>query len=148
LAPRRSNLPPPQSAVLTVDAMRVGIAQLNRRIAELEAFDPQSVQRRDAPEVEALETAIDEALAKVFGLGTTEYIRYQAAATLDHGPRVMQITPSWIAARGGGTHQQANMHEVHRYLAEGKARSLVWQASKHGRQGQDALPPKAPLRRR
>jgi predicted nucleotide-binding protein len=106
--------------------MKAGIVQLNRRIADLEAFDPRSVQGSDDPKVKALEVAIDEALTNVFGNGTVEYNRYREAAALDHGVRMLDVTPSWIAARGGqsgGYHE--NLHEVHQDLTDAKSLSLV-----------------------
>jgi hypothetical protein len=113
--------------VLTSDAIRLGIAKLNRRIAALEAFDPQSVEQRDAPEVQAIETAISQAIVGIFGNGTFEHRQYRDAATLDQGPRVMQVQPDWIAARSGGFggHRGDDLREVHGYLADGKRRSLV-----------------------
>jgi hypothetical protein len=45
--------PQGQPANLNVEQMKRGITRLRRRIAELEAFDPRSVQRRWAPEVKA-----------------------------------------------------------------------------------------------
>jgi len=56
------------------------------RIRDLEEFDPQTVQRSPAPEVEALEIAIDETLSKVFGKDTERYGRYRRAAILDRSP--------------------------------------------------------------
>jgi hypothetical protein len=124
---RRTTPPPPQRAVLTPDAIRRGIAQLNRRIADLEAFDPQSVGQRDAPEVKALEATIDHALATAFGLGTFDHNQYRAAATLDHGPRRIRVESSWIAARTGGYRGPVgdDLREVHQYLTDGKRGSLV-----------------------
>jgi hypothetical protein len=65
--------PQPQPANLTIEQMKVGITRLNRRIADLEAFDPNSVQQRWAPEVKALQTSIEESLSAVFGHDTVEY---------------------------------------------------------------------------
>jgi hypothetical protein len=50
--------PQPQPANLTIEQMKVGIARLNRRIADLEAFDPNSAQQRWAAEVKALQTSL------------------------------------------------------------------------------------------
>ena len=76
-----------QRAVLTVDQMRRGIARLQKRIDDLEAFDPTSVQKRWSPEVNVLEKVIDETLAAVFGHKTIEYNRYCYGKSLDHGLR-------------------------------------------------------------
>jgi hypothetical protein len=51
--------------------MRRRIERLQRCIDELEAFDPQKVQKRyREPEVMRLEAMIDEALSAAFGHGT------------------------------------------------------------------------------
>jgi hypothetical protein len=95
MAPRRTQQPP-QSPALTVDQMRRRIGQFEKCIAELEAFDPQKVQKRyGEPEVTRLEAMIDEALAAAFGHGTPAYNRYREAATLDHGPHTMRVSPAF-----------------------------------------------------
>jgi hypothetical protein len=53
--------------------MRLGVARLRRRIADLEAFKPESVQQRWGPEVKALEASIDETLSGAFGHNTVEF---------------------------------------------------------------------------
>lgn len=123
---RRTSVPPqPVSAVLTVDQMRLGVKRLQRRIDELEAFDPATIQRRFDPAVEGIEKGIEETLSTVFGHGTVEYIRYRSAARLDNGPISMAIEPDWITARGGGYGARGdNMRDVHRYLLEGKEQAL------------------------
>jgi hypothetical protein len=63
----------------------VSAVSINKRIEELDQFDPTKLTKRWAPEVKALETAIDETLGAVFGNGTVEYNRYSSAASLDHG---------------------------------------------------------------
>jgi predicted nucleotide-binding protein len=121
LATRRTPPPQPQRPVLSNDQLRRGIARLNQRIAELEAFDPATVQRRFTwPEVQALETAIDEALSAVFGHGTIEYGRYERATQLDHGPVVMQLGPAF-----GGRGRGNDPCEFQQYLLDGKAEGLA-----------------------
>ena len=87
---RRSVPPPkPKPPVLTVGQKRGRIERLQKCMQRLEAFDPQNVQRRvGVPEVLALEAAIDKALSSAFGYGTPAYMRYNRAATLDHGPLI------------------------------------------------------------
>jgi predicted nucleotide-binding protein len=92
--------------------MRQGIDRLTRRIGELEAFDPKVVQKRWAPEVKAIETAISETLARVFGEDTPAYHRYSQATVLDPAPLIMGGAPDPI-------------EEVHRWLDEGKTRALL-----------------------
>ena len=108
---RRSTPPEPQCAILTVDQMKRGIIRLQKRIDDLEAFNPNSVQERGAPEVKALQTAIDETLTAVFGHKTVEYNRYQRAAVLDHGPHRIN--------------HKASPSEAQQYVAEGKRGAIV-----------------------
>jgi hypothetical protein len=91
--------------------MRQGIERIQRRIAEVEAFDPKSVKERWPPEVRAIEVAIDETLSRVFGNGP-RYDRYASAAIFDRGPLIM----------GGGPDP---LHKIHEWLADGKANSLA-----------------------
>jgi len=111
--------PPPQPATLTVDQMRRGIERINRRIVDLEAFDPQTVQKRWPPEATALQNAIEEALTVAFGHNTVEYQRYEAAARLDNGPIITRMNPS------GYSSGYQDAHEGRQYLAEGKQNSLL-----------------------
>lgn len=125
---RRPVTPPePQRANLTVDQMRSGIDRLKRRIADLDQFDPQTVQKRWGPEVATLETAIKETLAAVFGHNTVQYKDYEPAARLDRGPVNASADASWISARNGniGGRPRDDMQEVYRYLAEGKQRAIL-----------------------
>jgi hypothetical protein len=89
----RKTTAPPEPRSLTTDQMRQGIDRLRKRISDLEAFDPASVQQRWPPEAEAIETAIAETLARVFGEGTPAYNRYNSAARLDNGPLAAVLTP-------------------------------------------------------
>jgi hypothetical protein len=74
LIARRPANPTPQPPVLTPDQMRRRIDGLQRCIAELEAFDPQQVQKRyNITEVVALETSITDALGAAFGHGTPRF---------------------------------------------------------------------------
>ena len=61
----------PQPAQLTAEQMKLGITRLERRIADLEKFDPTIIEKRWGPEAEALETAIEETLARSFYLCIT-----------------------------------------------------------------------------
>src|SRR5215831_11270471 len=81
--------PPPERPAHTVEQKRGYVGRLKKRIEELEAFNPETVQKRWSPEVEALENAINDVLSAVFGHGTAEYIRYRRAAELEYGPSTM-----------------------------------------------------------
>src|SRR5580658_7116273 len=86
---RRRKPPKPKAPILTAEQKRRRIERLKKCIRDLQAFDPQQVQKRfGVPEVFALEAAIDKALASAFGQGTPAYMRYNRAATLDHGPLI------------------------------------------------------------
>jgi predicted nucleotide-binding protein len=124
--PRRPTPSNPERPIHTVEQKRRDIDRLLRRIKELEEFDPQLVSRRfDDPKLKQIEAAIDETLASVFGHGTVDYKRYSSAAELDHGPVRMNVTPSWIAARGGaaGGYRDDTL-EIRRYITEGKEQAL------------------------
>ena len=63
--------------------MQAAIPKLKRRIAELESFDPDSVNDRSDPRINVLEVSIDENLASIFGPGTLDYDRNRLAASID-----------------------------------------------------------------
>lgn len=118
MAHRTTPPPKPERPILTVEQKRRCIDRLSKRIEKLEAFEPQTVQKRFPPEVTALGNAIDEALSAAFGHGTVEYRRYSSATRLDHGPHFVSTT-----FHGGG--QDDGAHQARQYLAEGKQRSIV-----------------------
>lgn len=83
----------PQSARLSTAQIKSAIPRLQKRISDLEAFDPSTLQEVGGPEVTKLRAAIDDTLTEIFGRGTVEYKRYRAAAILDSGP--LSLTGSW-----------------------------------------------------
>jgi hypothetical protein len=119
LATRRTAPFQPQRANLTIEQMRLGVTQLKRRIADLEAFDPNVIQKRWGPELETLATSIEETLDLVFGHNTVEYHRYKDAANLDNGPSSLRLGPDF----GGGYYDERP--EARRYAAEGIQRSIL-----------------------
>ena len=127
----------PERPLHTVDQKRQGIERLQRRIRELEAFDPQSVTKRFSdPKVTQIQTAIDEMLVAVFGHGTVEYSRYKWAADLDQGP--VSYTAIGIP--------RDEVSETRRYVAEGKeqALSLLRQAVRGLEEEIELAPPARP----
>jgi hypothetical protein len=65
----------------------MGIDRLEKVIARIRQFDPQSVtQQYDIPLVDQLSAATDDALVRTFGPETIEYERYSRAARFDNGP--------------------------------------------------------------
>jgi hypothetical protein len=103
--------PQPQPANLTIEQMKVGITRLNRRIADLEAFDPNSVQQRWAPEVKALQTSIEESLSLCSGT-----IRLNITATVGPqyfiGPSMRRRT-GWRSVRAAWTTRTMPKTSVH-----------------------------------
>jgi predicted nucleotide-binding protein len=91
--------------------MSRGVLRIQKRIQELETFDPNSVLQRWAPEVDAIQASIEEALAFAFGQDTVKYKRYSSAASLDNGQVIAGRQPSIQVVRG--------------YLAEGKQAAII-----------------------
>lgn len=112
MARRPPSSPSPQSANLTVEQMRRGIERINRRIAEVRAFDPSMMHQRFDTRATVLGTGIEATLASVFGHDTVEYKRYLLAQRLDAGPLSVGGRPDLP-------------FDVQRYYAKGKQRSLL-----------------------
>jgi len=55
---------------------------LQKRIEDLEAFDPKRMTERRPPELEGLSSAIKATLARIFGDGTADFQRFLPAADL------------------------------------------------------------------
>jgi hypothetical protein len=124
---RRSVPPPkPRSPILTVGQKRRRIERLQKCITSLESFDPQKARKR-APAVLELEVAIDKALSSAFGYGTSAYLRYNQAATLDLDPLVTNATLRSPVLRpvGGPGRHDAKAHEVRRDFSENRERSIA-----------------------
>jgi predicted nucleotide-binding protein len=119
----RRTTPPPQPPTLTPAQLRRCIERLQKCIQELQAFDPQQVQKRyNITEVVALETSITDALAVAFGHGTPRFNVYKGAADLDQGPPpVVSISPAF--GRGPPS-EDRQVRDARKYLTEGKERSI------------------------
>ena len=118
---RRTTYQEPKMAVLTMEKMRYGIVRLEKLIEEIQAFDPQTVQKRWSNEVKALEINIEGVLTSVFGHGTVEYNTYKRASELDNGPVTVRMAPGWGGRGGSGYHDDAL--EAREYVSEGKDQS-------------------------
>jgi predicted nucleotide-binding protein len=125
MARRPAPPPKPESPILTVEQKRRRIERLQKCIRDLEAFDPQKVQKRyGVPEVLALEAAIDEALSAAFGHGTAAYGRYNRAAKLDHGPHIARVASTF--GRGPQVNYAAlEAQSARQYFTDGKQQSIV-----------------------
>src|SRR5262249_13406144 len=107
---RRRTPPPPPRAELTPDRMRQGIRRLERCIAEVEAFDPQTIQTYDdTSKADGLSALVDGALVQTFGPDTAEYHRYSGATNFSWPLNMLHPTP---------------IHEIQESLRGCRARSL------------------------
>jgi len=107
---RRAAPVAPQAAALSAEQMRTSIPKLERRIRDLEEFDPNSIQQRHDPRITALENKLTDTISEVFGYGTLEYNRF-AAHDLDRaGYSAMRPTP---------------LEAVIRSVADSKAREIT-----------------------
>lgn len=86
----------PQTAQLTVDAMRAAVPKLERRINDLETFDLNNIRERWDPLMEALAKKVDGTLQEILGHGTVEYNDY-SVDSLDTLPLVMGGGPDPLA---------------------------------------------------
>jgi len=78
MSPKKSEPAKPQSANLDADEMKAAIPKLQRRIADLEELDPNSIRDRADPRLRALETKIEDTLAEIFGAETLEAERFRS----------------------------------------------------------------------
>lgn len=100
----------PQPARLNVDDMRRGMKRLQKRLQEVEAFDPRTLDRQDPwSTVRPLSTSIETALDETFGKGTVEYNRYAAASRFD-----------WPIIMGG----DVDHHRKVQHVVEDRIRSI------------------------
>lgn len=72
----RSRTPEPRQAQLTLEQMRAALPKLDRRIADLEAFDVSVIQGRGNPHEAALVRKVDGTLQEILGHDTIEYLDY------------------------------------------------------------------------
>jgi predicted nucleotide-binding protein len=106
----KGSSPIPKDVELTAPQMRAAITRFQRRIADLENFEPTSVRDRRDPRIDALEVSIDEAVSETFGRDTPAYRLYSRAKDLDTAGINMNGTPH---------------HEVIDGLLHGKDRAIV-----------------------
>jgi hypothetical protein len=90
--------------------MRAAIPRLEKRIAELRAFDPETVDDGSDARIGTLSRAIDETLARIFGVDTVDYGRYWDATHLDRTAVIIGREPPIYEIRAG--------------LAEGKTHAI------------------------
>ncbi len=100
----------PKAAVLSADDMRAAIPKLERRLAELNALDPNTAQGHGDQNFKAAELKLDDTLVGIFGNGTVDYLRYRIYS-LDTGPVFMG--------------RQAPLHETRDGYKRGKEKAIT-----------------------
>lgn len=110
MATRKPASVSPQPANLSVEQMRSAIPKLERRIKDLEAFDPSTIQDRGDPRLEALERKLIDTIADVFGYGSVEYHRFSPDSLDQAGYNMMADTP---------------LHRVIQSIAQSQQREIV-----------------------
>jgi uncharacterized protein (TIGR02391 family) len=93
MAARKSLPPQPTAANLSSEQMRSAIPKLERRIRDMEEFDPNSLTQRDDPRLEALENKLKDTIADVFGHGSLEYNRFRPRSLDTANVNFMHATP-------------------------------------------------------
>ncbi len=91
----RAKTPERKTANLTVEQMRSAVKKIERRIADLDGFDVNSIRERWDPAVEALEKRVNSTLQEILGHDTVEYHEY-SIHSLDTLPLIMGGGPDPI----------------------------------------------------
>lgn len=60
---RKMATPSLHAANLTADQMRSGILKLQRRISDLESFDPSTIKERSDPRLGAIESKLEDTIS-------------------------------------------------------------------------------------
>ena len=79
----RRTAPDPTEANLSFESMEAAIPKIDRRIAEVDHFDVNTINDRGDPRISVLEGKLDTLLVDIFGIGTVEYNRYCNFTRLD-----------------------------------------------------------------
>ena len=90
---KRSQSDPPPPADLSADEMRMALPRLQRRLDELKALDPNSVNERSDPRINVLRKKIDDTLVEIFGNHTADYMRYRIHELDTAGHNYLHPTP-------------------------------------------------------
>lgn len=110
MAGRKTTPPQPTPANLSTEQMRTAIPKLQRRIRDLEDFNPDDLIKRGDPRVHALERKIEDTVAEVFGNDSIEFRRFRPHELDTAGYNVMYETP---------------LHEVLLSIHESKKREIT-----------------------
>lgn len=101
-----------QSVRLNENELRAGITRLSKRVAEVESFDPATVQEQFGdPGLASLKASIADALDRTFGSNTVERRRYRLAAEFSTGSvNLYHATP---------------LNEIHEAVRQSRERNLA-----------------------
>jgi hypothetical protein len=95
-----ASIPSQVAAPVTVGKLQTAVAKLRKRIADLQAFDPERINSRGDPSIRTLSGAIDNTLVEIFGADTADYQRFEAAKSIDTAPFYMNGTPLDLVRHG------------------------------------------------
>ncbi len=97
MARRSTNRSEPEKVKLAPEQIPIFIRKIERRVSDLEKFDPRKVESRfDDPSLTALKAEIEGTLSDIFGHGSIEYNRYIEASDLDTAPLAPGVSPSEV----------------------------------------------------
>jgi len=96
---------------MDIEEIEIAIARIEKRIEELDEFDPSSVGDRDDPRIRVLETSVRKTLQDILGESTPDYLTYRNAESLDRAS-ISMYGPTPI-------------HEVIDGLERGKANAIA-----------------------
>ncbi len=121
---------------LTPQGIERGVARLEERISELQAFDVGTLVKGRSAEITALEAAIKDTLTRCFGEGTSAYNLYEQAADLQHY--------SMVVSRGEvvdyAARTRRNIGNAVALLMQAK-RALMEDLADHDFESNPSLPP-------
>src|ERR1700693_4209031 len=83
---RQTKQPELKEANLSFQQMEAAIPAIDRRIAELNEFEPGRINDRRDPRVSAISSKLDDLLVSTFGHDSVEYKRYRSITTVDTAP--------------------------------------------------------------
>lgn len=121
--PQQRPTRPPQTA----EEKSFFIGKIKQRIAELDAFDPSTIEQRYGdPQVKELEAKIKKTLADAFGQGTIDYGLYSGVRLDCAPPRTIRRSnfPAYRNLVGNDSDDSNDLNEVIEAITEAKNRWL------------------------